>query len=100
MSRLSDVPKKVLYNPNTSLGEAEPYVFMKKTDYSAFIEYWHVSEHEIFRLVDGCGYIVGRQEYGPFNILTIFNWSVFSNREPTWNWELKKVQDLKEWLFE
>ena len=100
MSRLSDVPKKVLYNPNTSLGEAEPYVFVHRTKGSIYTDYFHVSEHEIFQLEGGQGVIVGRQEYGPWFMLQIFRWSVVSLWQPKTDKELKRLKELKEYLFD
>ena len=100
MSRLSDVPKKVLYNPNTSLGELEPYVFRRKIKDSCFTEYWHVSEQEIFRLEGGQGVIFGRQEYGPWFLLFVFNWVVYCVKPVEDKKDLKKLEELKELLFE
>lgn len=100
MSRLSDVPNNVLYNPNTSLGELEPYVFVRKTDYGCFFEFWHVSEHEIFQLEEGQGKVIGRQEHGPWFILTIFRWRVIYYRKLEAESEIKRLQELKEILFD
>ena len=100
MSRLSDVSKKVLYNPNTSLGAIEPYVFVRKNPGYTFIEYWHVSEHEMFRLEGGQGIIIGRQEFGPWFMLSVFRWAVVFVWIPATDKEIKRLQELKEILFD
>lgn len=88
---------KILYNPNTRLGDLQPYVLIHENRYSRFkILYFHVSEMELFKLEEGqarCLY--GRQEWGPWCELRVWRYRVISFKILQ---DKEKIKELEEEL--
>ena len=99
MSRPKNLPRQILYNPNTRLGAAEPFVLMSKDSSKHFgYLYWHICDWELNRLEGGQGLLIGRQECGPFHVLQVYRYRVVSHYVPWHDKELQRVKDIKEYL--
>ena len=90
------LPKQVLYNSNTRLGKAQPYVLTKSCPNGRFkLLYFHVDPMEIVKLNGGCGDIYGRQEWGPWCLLRVFRYRVVSFKIIH---DKEKIKELEEEL--
>lgn len=99
MNRPKNLPIQILYNPNTRLGSKEPYVLTMSSKWRGrFPLYWHISDTELYRLEAGRGKLLGRQEWGPWHILVVYNYRVVGFYRELSDYDKKRLKELEELL--